>query len=110
MRATALQGEAQLKVTLSTPGRGRAYPRGKNAVHIASAPNDPPAPDTGRERASVTHEVVVSRDAVTARESINTQYALALELGTDTIAPRPALRPLLPRMVEAGKAFLRRYL
>jgi hypothetical protein len=106
MGAAALQGEAELKVILSTPGRGRPYPRGSK-VHIASAPGDPPAPDTGRLRASSTHEVVRQGDAVIARVSDNTQYALALELGTDKIAARPALRPLLPKFVDAVMAILR---
>src|SRR5262245_14926549 len=96
MGAAAAQGEAELKVILSTPGRGRAYKRGKNVVHVASAPGDPPAPDTGRLRNSSTHEVVRQGDDVIARVSDNTQYALHLELGTERIEPRPALRPLLP--------------
>lgn len=110
MRATALQGEAELKVMLSTPGLGEIYPRGKTASHRASAPGQPPAPDTGRLRASTTHEVIVSGDEVRVRVSDNTQYGLALELGTEKIAPRPALRPTLPKMIRAARLFLRRYL
>jgi hypothetical protein len=107
MGAVAAAGEAELKVILSTPGAGREYPRGKTVTHKASAPGDPPAPDTGRLRASVSHEVVRSGADIIARVSDNTQYALALELGTEKIAPRPALRPLLPRLARAALAIIR---
>lgn len=110
MKSAALQGEGGLKVILSTPGRGREYPRGKTKIHKASAPGDPPAPDTGRLRASVTHEVVLIGDSVVSRVSDNTEYALWLELGTEKVAPRPALRPLLPKLVKAVRAAIARRL
>lgn len=108
MSVVALQGEAEGKVILSTPGAGRPYRRGKKAVHVASAPGQPPAPDTGRMRAATTHEVIVRGDTVIARVTNNARQALALELGTERIAPRPFLRPLLVKMRAAARAILAR--
>jgi hypothetical protein len=106
MNLVALQGEAEHKVILSTPGRGRPYRRGKTVAHIASAPGDPPAPDTGRMRAATTHEVIVRGDAVIARVTNNAKQALMLELGTERIAPRPHLRPLLAKMKAVASRIL----
>ena len=49
------QIEADIKRSFG-PGTGREYKRGKNKdiVHIASAPGEPPAVDTGRLRASIS--------------------------------------------------------
>lgn len=91
MRATVLDGEALTKVMLSQPGTGRLYQRGKTVEHRASAPGEPPAPDTGRLRASVSSEVVRGLDDVTGYVVVNTEYAAALELGTEKMAARPYL-------------------
>lgn len=108
MARTALQGESIVKVRLSQPGSGKEYSRGKTAVHKASAPGEPPAPDTGRLRASTTHEVVVSGSRIIARVTVNTDYALALELGTERIAPRPFLRPSTPEIYDLAGDELKR--
>ena len=105
----ALDAEAQLKRKLSEPGSGNWYVRQKGAVfatgkgiHIASRAGEPPAPDTGRLRASATakkdvfkqiksvlfggpieHEIVIKVGGRLA------DYAKFLEFGTSKIAPRP---------------------
>lgn len=104
----ALQGEAEAKVILSTPGTGRQYPRGKNAVHVASSPGQPPAPDTGALRNKITHEVIARRDEIVARVISPQRYSLHLELGTERIAARPFLRPLLGKMKAAANRILGR--
>ena len=50
--AIGLQLERDIKVSMTT-GTGRTYRRG-NIVHVASAPGQPPAVDTGRLRASIS--------------------------------------------------------
>lgn len=55
----------------------------------ASAPGDPPAPDTGALRSSITYE----RAGLRAQVGTNLAYAKPLEYGTPRIAPRPFLRP-----------------
>lgn len=108
----ALVLEGEWKQVLLTPGRGRMY--GK---HQASAPGDPPAPDSGTLQRSITHEAV---NETTVRVGTNIIYAELLEFGTlprggtstkagrgglgsrlGGIAPRPHARPALAR-AEAG--------
>lgn len=115
--------ETEMKRMLTTPGRGRlrggdqlgagsfrrvkgslkrvksGVPRTKiDIANRASAPGDPPAPDTGALLSSVTHEVV---DSDTVRIGSNLEYAEPLEYGTvsagrghrTVILPRPFIRP-----------------
>jgi hypothetical protein len=91
VRAASLEAEGITKLLLSQPGAGRVYRKGKTVTHRASAPGQPPAPDTGRLRASVTTEVVRGIASVTGYVSVNTEYAAHLELGTERIQPRPYL-------------------
>jgi hypothetical protein len=91
VRAVVIDAEGITKTLLSQPGSGRLYQRGKTVEHRASAPGEPPAPDTGRLRASVTTEVVRGPNEVTGYVAVNTEYAAALELGTEKVKPRPYL-------------------
>lgn len=86
----ALAGEALTKVNLSRRGSGRIY--GK---HQASAPGEPPAVDTGRLRNATQADTQVRRDGddIVGRVVANTEYAHALEVGTENkrMMPRPFL-------------------
>lgn len=106
--------ETEIKSQLSRPGTGREYRRGRK-VHVASAPGEPPAVDTGRLRASIGHEEVTILGAVLSiRVGTNLVYAAPLEYGTrdGRIKPRPFMRPALAaaqgRMSNAVGAELRR--
>lgn len=97
LQAAALRGEARLKNDLlSQPGSGRIYPRGKGRSHQASAPGEPPAPDTGELRRRTQADTQVRRDGDTlvGRVVVNTEYAAGLEVGTERVAPRPYLSRL----------------
>jgi hypothetical protein len=83
---------AQIKRQLSFPGTGRRYKRGKNRVHVASAPGRPPAVDMGLLRNSIAMERL---GPGLVRVGTNVEYADDLELGTETIAPRPYMRTAL---------------
>lgn len=102
--ACGLAVQTEAKRLASQPGRGRTYRRG-GVVHVASAPGDPPAPDTGRLRASIGSEL--ARDAKGLHARVGSRYPVAvwLELGTRRTAPRPFLRPALPaaRTVNPGR-------
>lgn len=100
VRAAVLDAEGLTKVLLSQPGTGRMYQRGKTVEHRASAPGEPPAPDTGRLRASVSTEVIRGLDEVTGIVAVNTEYAAALELGTEKMKARPYLSRI-PREYSA---------
>lgn len=97
VQTAALRGEAILKADLlSRPGTGRIYPRGNGKTHQASAPGEPPAPDTGdlRRKTQADQKVEVTADAVTGRIVANTEYASGLERGTERVAARPYLSTL----------------
>jgi HK97 gp10 family phage protein len=51
--------------------------------------------DTGRLRASITHEVSVRGRDVTGRVGTNVEYARYVEFGTRRMRARPYLRPAL---------------
>lgn len=75
---------------LSTPGTGRVYRRGR-VLHRASAPGQPPAPDTGRYRSSWNFQV--GEDYVDI--GTNDKRGPWFEYGTRRMAARPHLRPAM---------------
>jgi len=107
-----------LQAQLSKPGSGRWYRsrRGKGLKHRASAPGQPPAPDTKKYRDS--WRVGVVDNGRTVEGWAGTEYWLKrgrrLELGGYGggvyIAPRPHVRPALEesekemaRILEEGR-------
>ena len=101
MGAATLQGEAEMKVMLSKPGTGETY-----GNHRASAPGDPPAPDTGQLRMAIGSAVDVFGNEVTGRLYVNKEYAAALETGTEKMAARPYLKRSL---VEGWQRIMRAF-
>lgn len=87
-----------------SPRSGRVYTR-RGVSHRASAPGEPPAPDTGRLRQSLRTEY--NRELLMGTAIASTAYAESLEFGTSRIAPRPFMRPALANRkdeIEAGIA------
>lgn len=135
--AAAIAVVRQAKVELSTPGRGRVYlkprfhrdgrrMRSKRGAllyirHHASAPGDPPAPDSGNLRGSITFERVTRavgadltgsapRLTTARRVGTNVEYAPALEDGTPRILPRPFMEPAIRKVSAAmGQQLVRRF-
>lgn len=111
MRAAGLELERAVVLELSQPGSGRHYRRGKGVVHVASAPGEPPAVDTGILRGSA-HSGVVDGEM---RVGVRAPYAAALEFGTATagksgtvtIAPRPFMRPALAKAMARMRLVVR---
>lgn len=68
---------------------------GTGKAHVASKPGQAPNTDTGRLVGSAAAAVV--RKNVT-ETSVDAVYALPLEMGTDKMAPRPALGPSFDEM------------
>ncbi len=93
--AAGLVLESYLKVELSQPGSGRVY-----GTHRASAPGEPPAPDSGVLRGSVGIEQIPDG---TVRVAVSAPYAVALEFGAPErgLQPRPFFRPALRRALPA---------
>lgn len=74
------------------PKTGRVYHR-RGVDHQASAPGEPPASDTGRLVAS--GDVYLDAPNLSARVNWASDHALPMELGTQTVEPRPFARPAL---------------
>lgn len=92
-------------VDLITAGgkTGRLYKR-RGVVHQASAPGEPPASDTGTLVRSRVQELIPEQLA--GRFKITAGYAMALEVGTRNMAPRPHARRALAETAEQGQAAL----
>lgn len=98
----------ELKEKLSHPGTGRIYttwfytdkrgvvhPWGHRPPHQASAPFEPPAPDTGALRASVDFHGTRERTGAEITLFSTLDYAVYTEYGTSKMAPRPWFRPTM---------------
>ena len=90
---TAIVVERRARELLSIAGTGRVEGKEHGPIE-RSKPGEPPRKQTGRLRASVTHEVDAA--ALEARVGTNVEYGKHLELGTKRgILPRPWLRRAL---------------
>jgi hypothetical protein len=83
---------------------GNTYQRG-NKTHTASAPGQAPASDSGKLVGSIRYE---KKSNDKHEVSINSEYALALEVGTSRMAARPFITPALQnakkKLMKAIKA------
>ena len=100
--------ERRTKENMARPKSGRQYRRG-SVVHVASAPGEPPAIDTGALANSLrTAQLAPLRYAVQA----STAHARYLYEGTSRMAPRPFLEPeareLLPEIQREVARVVRR--
>lgn len=84
--------EAEIKRLMTLPKHGRRY---KN--HIASAPGEAPAVDTGNLINSIRTTIKSDTEAVI---EIPAEYAEGLEFGTDKIAARPFARPAITGVLK----------
>ena len=85
--AAAVESITTMVENISKPqGDGKAYKR-NGRVHVASAPGKFPTKDTGQLVASFDLNTTQKGEEITL--SINSPYALDLELGTSRMASRP---------------------
>lgn len=93
--ATARQVQGIVKDSMVS-GHGRTYKVSKSgALHQASAPGEPPAPDIGNLKNSI--------EATQQRRLLwwvhdGVEYGLYLELGTSRMAPRPFMVPAVEKI------------
>lgn len=96
--ASAIMVQNEAKDSMRKAKHGKKYKR-KSVEHVASAPGEPPAVDTGRLIGSVNHNI--TEDGLTALIGIldlsNVRYGKFLEYGTGRIAARPWLFPALEK-------------
>jgi HK97 gp10 family phage protein len=90
VRGTEIVREEAISLILNSQHSGRTYQR-RGVVHQASAPGEPPASDTGRLVNSIS--AVYDTNAISGKVVVGAKHGLYLEFGTQTIEPRPFLRP-----------------
>lgn len=110
LRSALGEAETILKRNiLAQNGTGRVYRRG-GRVHQASAPGRPPALDTGNLRANTNADPNLKHEGQDVVGSVvsNTDYAEALERGTERMAARPFMGPLArDHREDLQRAFVR---
>lgn len=97
VRGTEAIRNHAIESIMKGPKTGRVYTRGLNKsgksykVHIASAPGEPPANDTGFLVSTIT----TNYDMQQLRGTVNCSaaYGPFLEFGTKKMQPRPFMRP-----------------
>ncbi len=92
--ASAQQVATDYKSSILSGGKtGRTYKR-RSVVHVASAPGEAPASDTGR----LVNAIHIELDgALAAIMRVATKYAQMLEFGTAKMAARPAAVPAMEK-------------
>jgi hypothetical protein len=110
VRAAAALVESNVKARMAEPKSGRAYTRGRSvnnpggfSVHVASAPGEAPAVDTGTLIGSIQ---MVQESTLTAKVGTAVEYALYLELGTSRMRPRPVWKPTVDDLLPTLNALL----
>lgn len=105
VEASALEALTDVRKAIQGPPKtGREYRRGTK-THRASAPGQAPATDTG---ALVSSTYITKVDDYTQAIGSRLDYAVHLEFGTVSIAPRPAWLPAAERAAPRLQKRLRR--
>jgi HK97 gp10 family phage protein len=93
---TALELQGNVVKSVSKKGTGITYQKkNPNRTHTASAPDQPPATDTGRLKNSIEFNAL---DDLTATVGSKLAYATYLEYGTSRMANRPFFRPAIEKI------------
>jgi HK97 gp10 family phage protein len=90
--ATEAIREEAISLILNPPKTGRIYRR-RGVEHQASAPGEAPASDTGFLASSITTKYDASK--LSGQVVVGAAYGPHLEYGTQTMEPRPFLRPAI---------------
>jgi len=94
------------KKSILAGGTGRTYEKYEpRRTHTASAPNQPPASDTGFLASNITMDVDVKANGTVVGQIISSApYSKHLEFGTVNMTERPFMQPALEknkRKIEA---------
>jgi len=88
--------EGEIKRSMDEPKSGRTYVKRGGQVHVASAPGEAPAVDTGNYANAVFSE----QDGQDAVVYTPVEYAVPLEFGSAKMARRPAFIPAAFRAID----------
>jgi hypothetical protein len=107
LNATAHEALAEIVLSFGSGPAGRTYTH-EGVSHVASSPGHPPNVDTGALRASMRAEKTGSLEY---QVMDGVEYGVYLELGTERMAARPFVTPVIEQMRqgEFGR-MMRRYL
>jgi len=101
IRFTEAVSAEGVRLIVSPPKTGRIYTR-RGVKHQASAPGEPPASDTGD--LAMSADTVYDHVALRGTAIWRSGHAKPMELGTETIEPRPFARPALANKTPEGVA------
>lgn len=109
LRATGLQMVRDVQNSMTQTERQTTGTKRGKKEHRPSQPGHPPAPDTGALRSSIEMDDgdLESQGVVYVGATGLAPYMTYLELGTDDVEARPALRPALDRVAEPLQAALK---
>lgn len=98
------------KESILKGGTGRTYEKyNPRRTHVASAPNQPPASDTGFLVSNITMNVKKEVNGVVVGQVISSApYSQALEFGTTTMTERPFMQPALQKNKSKIKALFKK--
>jgi len=98
------------KESILKGGTGRTYEKyNPRRTHVASAPNQPPASDTGFLVSNITMNVKKEVNGVVVGQVISSApYSQALEFGTTTMTERPFMQPALQKNKNKIEALFRK--
>ena len=87
------------KTSILKGGTGRTYEKYQpRRTHVASAPNQPPASDTGFLANNITMKVDTKTDGSVVGQVISSApYSKHLEFGTTNMTERPFMQPALQK-------------
>ena len=107
LNATAHEALAEIVLSFGSGPAGRTYTH-EGVSHVASSPGHPPNVDTGALSGGMWTDKVGELEYVIADD---TDYGVYLELGTERMAARPFVTPVIEQMRqgEFGR-MMRRYL
>lgn len=98
IREIAFGIEAQMKLLMTGAKTGREYVR-RGRIHVASAPGEAPAVDTGNLFNSIQ---TVIKSPLEAEITISAEYAEVLEFEKDRPFVRPAIDGVLRGLGQGG--------
>lgn len=86
----AMDIEARVKQSMEGPKHGKMYIKSTGVIHVASAPGEAPAIDTGALHNATR---AIPKGEMEWWVVMDTEYAMHLEFGTRRMAARPSLGP-----------------
>lgn len=95
LRAVAEEGVTMVKLSMTNSPPGSTQYRRGSKIHTASAPGNPPRVDIGTLRASIKWQREGNMRYIVSDGVI---YGVYLEFGTETMAARPFMQPMIDEL------------